>query len=286
MPLDLVQLVNLHVSGLTTATDKQMDERTALLKIRSKVTETIQRRFQGMDIYPTGAKQNFEDKVATIERCGLVTVSRFESEIVTMDEQEVFALEYLIAKVVATGRGQSGKVDALWTNYFSPAIVASGIVLASNDESWLESAIEENSPLDSSMTIEEKAEARLQAKASLTSPDSSIRIDFELADKVLDIADQIPGFKEKVMDVKLIYGRQINFAPRNAVVPQLQSVPGASAGMSADKQESAPAATVSGSAEAVRQNPVPVTSAGKPSVSGNASSNRGKSKPVIKKKNR
>jgi hypothetical protein len=108
----------------------------------------------------------------------------------------------------------------------------------------------------------------------------------ELADKVLDIADQIPGFKEKVMDVKLIYGRQINFAPRNAVVPQLQSVPGASAGMSADKQESAPAATVSGSAEAVRQNPVPVTSAGKPSVSGNASSSKGKSKPVIKKKNR
>lgn len=44
----------------------------------------------------------------------------------------------------------------------------------------------------------------------------------ELADKVLDIADQIPGFKEKVLDVKLIYGRQINFAPRNVVVPELQ----------------------------------------------------------------
>jgi hypothetical protein len=108
----------------------------------------------------------------------------------------------------------------------------------------------------------------------------------ELADKVLDIADQIPGFKEKVMDVKLIYGRQINFAPRNAVVPQLPSAPGASAGMSGDKQEREPAATLSGSAEAVRQNPAPATSAGKQSLSGNASPNRGKSKPVIKKKSR
>ena len=108
----------------------------------------------------------------------------------------------------------------------------------------------------------------------------------ELADKVLDIADQIPGFKEKVMDVKLIYGRQINFAPRNAVVPQLPSVPGASTGNSADKQESAPAATVSGSAEAVRQNLVPATSAGKPSGSVNSSAIRAKSKPVIKKKSR
>jgi hypothetical protein len=44
----------------------------------------------------------------------------------------------------------------------------------------------------------------------------------ELADKVLDYADQIPLFKEKVLDVKLIYGRQINFAPHNVTVPDLQ----------------------------------------------------------------
>jgi len=46
----------------------------------------------------------------------------------------------------------------------------------------------------------------------------------ELADKVLDLADQIPALKDKVLDIKLIYGRQINFAPRNAIVPQLQVV--------------------------------------------------------------
>jgi hypothetical protein len=35
----------------------------------------------------------------------------------------------------------------------------------------------------------------------------------DLAFKILDFADAIPSFKEKKVDVKLIYGRQINFAP-------------------------------------------------------------------------
>lgn len=46
----------------------------------------------------------------------------------------------------------------------------------------------------------------------------------ELADHVLDLADQIPGLMEKKLDVKLIYGRQINFAPGNVLVPELQNL--------------------------------------------------------------
>ena len=46
----------------------------------------------------------------------------------------------------------------------------------------------------------------------------------ELADKVLDYADQIPAFAAKVLDVKLIYGRQINFAPQNVNPPELQGL--------------------------------------------------------------
>ncbi len=46
----------------------------------------------------------------------------------------------------------------------------------------------------------------------------------ELAYKILDYADAIPEFKSKVLDVKLIYGRQINFAPQKVNVPELQSV--------------------------------------------------------------
>ncbi|MCX7954926.1 MAG: hypothetical protein N3A01_07025 [Bacteroidales bacterium] len=41
----------------------------------------------------------------------------------------------------------------------------------------------------------------------------------ELAYKILDYADAIPEFKQKVLDVKLIYGRQINFAPKNVSIP-------------------------------------------------------------------
>jgi len=44
----------------------------------------------------------------------------------------------------------------------------------------------------------------------------------ELAYKILDFADAIPEFKSKVLDVKLIYGRQINFAPQKVTVPELQ----------------------------------------------------------------
>ena len=45
----------------------------------------------------------------------------------------------------------------------------------------------------------------------------------ELADIILDYADQVPFFKEKQMDVRLIYGRQISFAPRAQKIPELDN---------------------------------------------------------------
>lgn len=44
----------------------------------------------------------------------------------------------------------------------------------------------------------------------------------QLADKILDIADSIPELEVKKLDVKFIYGRQINFAPSNISVEQLK----------------------------------------------------------------
>uniref|UniRef100_UPI00404AA8DC hypothetical protein n=1 Tax=Flavobacterium sp. TaxID=239 RepID=UPI00404AA8DC len=43
----------------------------------------------------------------------------------------------------------------------------------------------------------------------------------ELADKILDYADEIPTLKKQLLDVKMIYGRQISFAPQAYVVPNL-----------------------------------------------------------------
>jgi hypothetical protein len=43
----------------------------------------------------------------------------------------------------------------------------------------------------------------------------------DLADKLLDIADAIPAMAAKRLDVKLIYGRQISFAPQNYIIPNM-----------------------------------------------------------------
>lgn len=43
----------------------------------------------------------------------------------------------------------------------------------------------------------------------------------ELADKILDIADEIASFKELKLDVKHIYGRQISLAPQKFVLPSM-----------------------------------------------------------------
>jgi hypothetical protein len=44
-----------------------------------------------------------------------------------------------------------------------------------------------------------------------------------MADKILDYSDEIPSFREKRLDVKLIYGRQLSFAPQSVIVPSLRS---------------------------------------------------------------
>ena len=40
----------------------------------------------------------------------------------------------------------------------------------------------------------------------------------EMADRILDYADEVPTLKDKKLDVKLIYGRQISFAPQGVEI--------------------------------------------------------------------
>ena len=44
----------------------------------------------------------------------------------------------------------------------------------------------------------------------------------DVAFDILDYADAIPGFADKTLDVLFIYGRQISFAPRDVVVPEIE----------------------------------------------------------------
>lgn len=46
----------------------------------------------------------------------------------------------------------------------------------------------------------------------------------DVAFNILDYSDEIPGLKSKNIDVLLIFGRQINFAPRNVVIPELKNI--------------------------------------------------------------
>ncbi len=42
----------------------------------------------------------------------------------------------------------------------------------------------------------------------------------DLTDKILEYADQVPALKAKKLDVKLLYGRQVSFAPYSVKLPQ------------------------------------------------------------------
>jgi hypothetical protein len=191
IPVDWIQLVNLHVAGLTTAPANRSKERSECLIVQSKVSETVQRRFNGLDIYPTGAKQTTEEEQKMLALFGEVTVEKFDSEIVNMPETDMNALSYLVCKVVASARTQSGKIDSLWAKtYFSPSVVASAIILASNDETYIENEVSERFNPDDDLTIEQKAELRLQIKAEIVAPTAPIRIDFQLADEVLTLLGQ------------------------------------------------------------------------------------------------
>lgn len=46
----------------------------------------------------------------------------------------------------------------------------------------------------------------------------------DLAYRILDYADELPNFRDKLLDVKFIYGRQINFAPTHLEVPEMQLI--------------------------------------------------------------
>jgi len=44
----------------------------------------------------------------------------------------------------------------------------------------------------------------------------------DVAFDIMDYADVIPAFKDKMLDVLMIYGRQISFAPRNTIIPEVE----------------------------------------------------------------
>jgi hypothetical protein len=80
----------------------------------------------------------------------------------------------------------------------------------------------------------------------------------DMADKVLDICDGIPTLVDKKIDVKLIYGRQISFAPQSYVVPNMVK-PAAGSGTGNAPGAVTPPADKSGSTAPATTTPVKST---------------------------
>ncbi|MFU8844271.1 MAG: hypothetical protein ACNA7V_10750 [Bacteroidales bacterium] len=46
----------------------------------------------------------------------------------------------------------------------------------------------------------------------------------DVAFDIMDYADVIPAFKDKMLNVLMIYGRQISFAPHNTIIPEVEKM--------------------------------------------------------------
>lgn len=204
LPRDTVSLLQLHETGIVTELQNWKSERAKLIELRNKASGSIDARFSGKD-YTTSARKDWSaDKVEDFTlRFGHVDVDSFErfvkdpvSGVETVDSVvdgcEALAFDKLLIKVQEASKMQNGKKLAPWTDLFCPPIVLTGLVLASNDEEYLNSQIDTiRRPGE---TVEEYNDRLISAESSLKSPDSDIRIDWVLVDQVLQLLKtSMPG---------------------------------------------------------------------------------------------
>lgn len=195
-PREFVSLIQLHETGIVTEVQSYESERKKLIDMRSKVMSCIANRLQGKDIPKTGGKQSWDQEQDLAERFGLVEIPSFnrmvtnadtgeESISSTVEALEGLAIDYLIAKTYEAAKSQNGKLTAPWTNQWNPSIVVTGLVLASNGQDYIDSCLADLLEREAGETIEEFSDRQIAESSKLLSPESSLRIDWELVDKVL-----------------------------------------------------------------------------------------------------
>lgn len=156
---------------ITPAGKDSEKERLSFLKIHSKAAECILNRTKGSDISPTGGKLSWSSESALMNRFA--------------DGRDT--LQRLTVKVWESGKTQDGKQGRTFCSLFNPAIVVTGLVLASNDEDTLQGILSESVVRADSETPEEYAERRITTLASLRSDTSPLQVDWNLVDKVLGL---------------------------------------------------------------------------------------------------
>lgn len=123
--------------------------------------------------------------VPAFERTVTDPVSGIESVDSVVDGLECLAFDHLLCKVYEAAKISTGKPTARWTEQFTPAIVVTGLVLASNDEEYVNSQIE--TKRQEGETVEEYNDRLISEESALLSPDSDLRIDWEFVEKVLHL---------------------------------------------------------------------------------------------------
>lgn len=166
-----MNLVSEFQPELTPEGKDREKERLAFLKIHSKIAESVILRTRGSDISPTGGKLGWESESAFM--------NRFEGGRDT--------LQKLTVKLWETGKTQDGKQSRTWLSLFNPAIVGTGLILASNDEDTLQNYLTSEVVRGDDETPEDYAQRRLNTLAVLRGEDSPLRLDWELVDKVLGL---------------------------------------------------------------------------------------------------
>lgn len=114
-PYELIREVQTEMHGEPQLTDDLTIVRTKCIELRQKVLGTLRQRLRGSDISKTGDKLTDDEKMDLIDRLG-------GSDIV----------DRFIVAIYENQRSQSGKLDRQYSLLFSPAIVATGLILASN----------------------------------------------------------------------------------------------------------------------------------------------------------
>jgi len=147
LPFELISEIQTEIHGEPMETNDQVSVRKDCIALRQKFLGTLAQRLRGCDVSKTGDKLGDDEKNDLIDRLGgSETVDRF------------------ILQVYESQRSPSGKLDRQWTDLFSPAIVATGLILWQSDETRLQRYQTETVIRQPDETAEEYAERRLTAE--------------------------------------------------------------------------------------------------------------------------
>lgn len=147
VPLDLIRSIQTEIHGEPMETNDLVPVRKDCIALRLKLLGCLSQRLRGSDVSKTGDKLTDDMKNDLLDRLGGGSV-----------------VDDFIIRVYESQRSPSGKLDRQWTDLFSPAIVATGLVLYNSGFSKMETYVAETVQRQPDETAEEYTERRLDAQ--------------------------------------------------------------------------------------------------------------------------